>query len=86
MTFNPPARSADDYIAVVQATRLELEVLAAYDETCGEVVVFPHLLQGLENLVGELSGWSDHQSTHTVLVRISLVYSRFIFVVTTSEG
>jgi len=63
------AGCADQYVALVHASPLELQVLAADDEAGGEVVMLAHLLQSLEDLVGQLAGGRDDDGAHAIGAR-----------------
>ena len=60
------ARSADKNITATDSGPFKLEILPTNDEACTEVVLAANSSENLKNLISQLSGRSDDQSSHTI--------------------
>lgn len=50
----------------IDALHFFLDVLAADEQACRELVARPHAAQLLEDLKGELSGWGDDEGAQAI--------------------
>ena len=60
------AGCADQNVAAAHSRPFELEILPTNDQTRTEVVLAANSSENLKNLISQLSGRSDDQSSHTI--------------------